>query len=116
MKSNLIKLMTKADIAISAGGQTLYELAATGTPTIAIQVADNQVAQMAEFGKLGTIIPLVFTDKDEINKGLCRGITELLMSRATRLSMSTAGQDLIDGNGTVRCAKAVHEIRRTNNS
>ena len=34
-------LMEAADIAVSAGGQTLYELARTGTPTIAIKVADN---------------------------------------------------------------------------
>ena len=36
------QLMMDCDIAISAAGQTLYELAATQTPTIAIGVADNQ--------------------------------------------------------------------------
>ncbi|HIE58998.1 MAG TPA: UDP-2,4-diacetamido-2,4,6-trideoxy-beta-L-altropyranose hydrolase, partial [Hydrogenothermaceae bacterium] len=35
-------IMLKSDIAISAGGQTLYELARVGVPTIAIAVADNQ--------------------------------------------------------------------------
>lgn len=35
-------LMLKSDIAISAAGQTLYELAATSTLTIAIGIAENQ--------------------------------------------------------------------------
>ena len=36
------EVMLESDIAISAGGQTLYELAKVGVPTIAVIVADNQ--------------------------------------------------------------------------
>jgi UDP-2,4-diacetamido-2,4,6-trideoxy-beta-L-altropyranose hydrolase len=36
------ELMFSSDAAITAAGQTLYELAATSTPTIAVSVADNQ--------------------------------------------------------------------------
>ncbi len=35
-------LMINNDLAISAGGNTLYELCACGIPTIAIIIADNQ--------------------------------------------------------------------------
>jgi UDP-2,4-diacetamido-2,4,6-trideoxy-beta-L-altropyranose hydrolase len=36
------ELMDNCDIAISAGGQTLYELASVGIPTIAIKIIENQ--------------------------------------------------------------------------
>ncbi len=45
--------MLNSDIAISAGGQTLYELARVGVPTIGICVADNQLGNIKEWGKLG---------------------------------------------------------------
>lgn len=113
---NLKDLMTKADIAISAGGQTLYELAVTGTPAIAIRVADNQIAQMAEFGRVGTIIPLVFTDLPQLNSDLYDVVNQMLLSKDNRLLMSKSGQDLIDGKGTLRCATAIQEMCKTNNS
>ncbi|MFN4151394.1 MAG: UDP-2,4-diacetamido-2,4,6-trideoxy-beta-L-altropyranose hydrolase [Candidatus Sericytochromatia bacterium] len=40
--SELKKIMIESDIAISAGGQTLYELASVGTPAIIVSIADNQ--------------------------------------------------------------------------
>ena len=40
--SRLSELMLEADIAISAGGTTLFELCAAGVPTITYTIADNQ--------------------------------------------------------------------------
>ncbi|TYB33021.1 MAG: UDP-2,4-diacetamido-2,4,6-trideoxy-beta-L-altropyranose hydrolase [Flexistipes sinusarabici] len=37
------RLMLESDFAISAGGQTLNELATLGLPTIMVQIADNQI-------------------------------------------------------------------------
>lgn len=39
----IIDIMLNSDIAISAGGQTIYELAITGTPIIAVLVIENQL-------------------------------------------------------------------------
>lgn len=50
---NLIDYMLDADIAISAGGTTLYELCATGTPTITYSFADNQLDNVRQFEKDG---------------------------------------------------------------
>ncbi len=38
----IIETMIKVDLAISASGQTLYELACIGVPVIAVQTAENQ--------------------------------------------------------------------------
>ena len=46
------ELMMKADLAISAGGSTLYELYACGTPTITYSMADNQLSNVKKFDEL----------------------------------------------------------------
>ena len=45
------QLMIESDMAISASGLTLYELLRTGTPTIAVMVADNQINNMKTLTK-----------------------------------------------------------------
>ena len=45
--NEMLRVMLKCDIAISAAGQTTYELARTGLKTIAIGVADNQKYNLA---------------------------------------------------------------------
>lgn len=48
--------MESSDLVISAGGQTLYEIASIGIPTIAIQVIDNQEEDIRGFSDLGLLI------------------------------------------------------------
>jgi len=47
------KIMLYSDIAISACGQTLYELAKIGTPTIGVCVADNQQNNIKGWKSIG---------------------------------------------------------------
>ncbi len=49
--SNMQSIMSKCDVAISAGGSTLYELAYLGIPTIAIITAENQQGNVETFIK-----------------------------------------------------------------
>ncbi len=53
---NMAELMVECDIAISAGGSTLYELCACGVPTISVSFADNQLENVKRFDKEGLII------------------------------------------------------------
>ncbi|WP_104761713.1 CMP-N-acetylneuraminic acid synthetase [Helicobacter cetorum] len=46
-------LMKSCDVAISAGGMTLYELVLSQTPSLILPIATNQLAQSLEFEKLG---------------------------------------------------------------
>ena len=50
---DMLGLMQKCDVAISAAGSTLYELCATQTPTITYVVADNQIPGAEGFAKRG---------------------------------------------------------------
>lgn len=48
-------VMLKSDIAFSSGGQTLYELACAGVPTVAVAVADNQENNVKAWEETGFI-------------------------------------------------------------
>src|SRR2546422_1325880 len=50
---NIRDLMLGADLALCGGGQTTYELAATGTPAVAIRFADNQTQNLAGLNSAG---------------------------------------------------------------
>ena len=50
------ELMLECDMAISAGGVTLYELCACGLPTITYILADNQIKITTEFEKRGIML------------------------------------------------------------
>jgi len=89
--TGIIKIMLSSDIAISAGGQTLYELTALGIPTLAIVVAKNQQAHVHKLVTNGIILyGGSYKDLDTIKKHL-----DFLFLPETRKSL------LKNGSGTV---------------
>jgi UDP-2,4-diacetamido-2,4,6-trideoxy-beta-L-altropyranose hydrolase len=100
------RLMLESDLAITAGGTTLYELAATGTPAVVLLQADNQVLAAKEMERLGTIINLGFGNKVEIEK-LAATLIEIAKNEAKRKKMSKVGQKLVDGYGATRCVERI---------
>ena len=53
--TNIEVYMEMADVVISAGGTTIYELCAIGTPTIMYTIADNQIYNAERFDEEGII-------------------------------------------------------------
>lgn len=96
------QMMQEADVAISAGGQTLYELARVGLPALAICLADNQRLNIQGWQKEGFIR---FIEGD-LKNGILDGIKELLPLNE-RLNRSQLGRKLIDGKGTMNLIKEV---------
>lgn len=100
-------LMLEADLAISAAGQTLFELAATGTPTIAIQTAENQADNLQSLTQRGVIRPIRFEQRKQLEADLLAATNDLLEKPEGLMEMSVAGPRLIDGKGACRCAEAL---------
>ena len=68
-ETDMYKIMYSADIAISAAGQTIYELISTKTPFIAVQVAENQknnIESLMEY--LNSEISLTYNEDNFILK------------------------------------------------
>jgi UDP-2,4-diacetamido-2,4,6-trideoxy-beta-L-altropyranose hydrolase len=109
-EESLAELMAAADVTVSAGGQTLYELAATGAPAVAVQVNENQASVVAGLAERGCVDPLILRDRDRIGPEVAGKVAALNADRGRRHKMSLAGRRLVDGQGARRVAKAIASL------
>ena len=108
------EIMLQADIAISAAGQTLYELARVGVPTITVAVADNQVNVMQGWQRTGAIEYSGRWDEPNIINNIYLA-TQRLMDRNLRQQRSRIARQIIDGKGSQRVVEFLLKDRKLNN-
>ena len=104
----MIKLMQDSDIAIASGGQTLYELARIGTPTIAILLVENAKDDTDGWAKAGTIENIGWYDDEKLFEKLILKIN-LMQNRQIRQKMQDNGKKYIDSDGAKRLVKKILE-------
>lgn len=104
------KLMIETDIAISAAGQTLYELARVGVPTIAISVADNQMNNVRGWQKAGFIEYAGRCEDMSISESVSSKIN-LLRPLNRRKEKSMVGKNNVDGLGASRIVNFVTKVK-----
>ncbi len=101
----LASLMHSADLALSAGGQTLYELLALGIPTIALTVASNQVPHVK---KLMAHNYLLFAGKGQNKERIQKALISLAPVSRRQALIANSG-DVWNRQGTIatatRCTK-----------
>jgi spore coat polysaccharide biosynthesis predicted glycosyltransferase SpsG len=95
---DMLKLMLEADICISGGGQTTYELARVGVPTIGICFAENQLNNLKYGEKEGYLIFAGWFDEKDL---LLKKIENIIKSLNfdMRFKMIEKSQKLISGSG-----------------
>ncbi len=103
----VLELMLGADLAVSAGGQTLYELACVGCPTVAVKVASNQDRQLQAFIETGFIQPVGDAGDSRVVAAVGEAVLSLLPDCEARAGMSAAGRQLVDGQGALRVAQVI---------
>jgi UDP-2,4-diacetamido-2,4,6-trideoxy-beta-L-altropyranose hydrolase len=97
----LKEIMQECDIAISAGGQTLYELARVGAPTIGICIAQNQLQNLKGWSKSGSLEYIGWYNDKDIQSKLIAAL-EKMKSYNKRISCSKKTRELFDGKGSKR--------------
>lgn len=102
--SELNIYMEKADLAISAGGISLYELCAMGVPSISYLVADNQYQNVTTFDEQKVIKYFGDIRKKLDIKKLIELIESDEFSVQRRQAISKEMRRLIDGKGSYRIA------------
>ncbi|MDI6723954.1 MAG: UDP-2,4-diacetamido-2,4,6-trideoxy-beta-L-altropyranose hydrolase [Methanobacterium sp.] len=100
----MLKTMLESDIAISAGGQTLYELARVGLPSISIGVAYNQTHNVKNWEKIGFIDFAGFWDSENLHESILEKL-DLLLDKKIRIKKCRIGRKFVDGKGAIKIAK-----------
>jgi spore coat polysaccharide biosynthesis predicted glycosyltransferase SpsG/RimJ/RimL family protein N-acetyltransferase len=104
--SEIINLMLKADICVSGGGQTLYELARVGVPTVAICLADNQKVNLEGLRDKGVIEYAGSIDEGSPIEKIEHAV-EKLLPQEERKKRSKTGRSHVDGKGAERIIENV---------
>ncbi len=104
---NMRILMLETDIAVTGGGQTTYELAATGTPAIAVCLAENQRRSLTGLARAGTLIFAGDVADRDLASKLADALKMLACDPKRRSDMSVNGRKIVDGKGAQRVAQAV---------
>ena len=98
---SIVGLMERADIACAGGGQTLFELAATGCPTVAVGYVENQRRNIDALA--GAILP-VWLGENDCTDSIKDAIELLLTDTSFRIRLSEGALALVDGRGSERVA------------
>lgn len=103
------KAMFRADIAVSAGGQTLYELARVGLPAIVMAMAKNQLNNIKGWREAGFIGYAGWYNDRKFISRLSKEL-DLFMVYQTRLKKSYSGRSRIDGRGANRIVDEIFNL------
>jgi UDP-2,4-diacetamido-2,4,6-trideoxy-beta-L-altropyranose hydrolase len=99
--------MLKADIAISAAGQTLYELARIGVPFVAVAIADNQFNNLKGWQKNRLAEDIKWNDDFLSNK--ISDTIDNLIPHEERVKYSALARKFVDGKGVIRIIETLLE-------
>ncbi len=102
------RLTAAADLAICAGGSTMWEMACMGVPFIPIVIAENQRQAVMAMARDG--YPTV--DGAAVARDLPAAAAALAAHAGRRRELSHRGRQLVDGRGAERVCAALHELAR----
>ncbi|MGQ9756313.1 MAG: GNAT family N-acetyltransferase, partial [Desulfotomaculales bacterium] len=108
--ANMPELMAWADMAISAGGTTVWELFFLGVPTLSLPIASNQreIARiLTEWGfaeGLNWCEEVIGTNVDYL---IYERLQRIISDNDIRTLLALRGKQLVDGYGALRVAKVL---------
>lgn len=103
---HMAELVAEADVAIGAGGSSLWERACLGLPSVTLVLADNQRDLAMRLDEAGATLALD-ARWPGFETRLASAFRRLVEDDALRLSVTQASAQLCDGKGADRAAAAV---------
>jgi UDP-2,4-diacetamido-2,4,6-trideoxy-beta-L-altropyranose hydrolase len=104
--STMPELMSWADLAVSGGGSTCWELAFMGLPNISMVLAENQRGIADGLSEASIVLNLGWFQQ-VIDDRIAEALSSLLRDRDRRQQMSRAGRTLVNGGGSERVVLAL---------
>ena len=105
--ASLRRLMLEADVAVTAGGVTLLEVAAVGTPAVGICVAPNQEPNLSGFAREGACHLVGRSEDAGLPSAVEAALVGLAADNRRRRVMGERARQLVDGRGAERVAEAI---------
>ena len=109
---NMAEVISLCDIAVSAGGVTLYELSACGIPTVTYAFADNQLEAVHTFEQKGimkSVGDIRRQPTEEWTEAVYRQVEQLCRNKEQRQDMSFKMKQLVDGKGKAKIVDKICE-------
>lgn len=105
----MLELMLKADICITAGGQTTNELARVGVPAIGICLARNQIVNLQGGQRLGSLDYVGWFNEQTLLEKVTQAVISMLpySERVRRNNLCGA---CLDGNGASRITDSISQL------
>jgi len=107
--AEMASLMADADIAVGAGGSSVWERATVGLPSLTVVLAENQRAGARQMGEGGLTLVVDAAARD-FEAQLVSAWTRLKGDSELRWRLAAASSDLCDGHGAGRVADTVAEL------
>jgi UDP-2,4-diacetamido-2,4,6-trideoxy-beta-L-altropyranose hydrolase len=104
--ANMTDLMAWADVAVSAGGSTCWEMALLGLPNIIMYFAENQRPIAEKLHEGNAALNLGWSQDLSIER-ITQHMEQLLLSRECRREYSKNSQYLVDGSGSLRLCQEI---------
>ena len=110
---NVAELMRGSAFAISAGGITLYELCACGTPTVCFAMNDEQAYLCMKMRDAGMMkyAGNVLDGSDNVIDGIVLSMKELATDEEFQNRAAEKMRRVVDGKGALRIAEAVIKLQ-----
>jgi|GEM_PF-1293412 len=105
--TNLVPIILRSDMALTAGGFTTYELAAMSTPSVGLALWENQYNNIECLSNQDALIPLYYSQGEDFDKELAKALSKLINDDSLAMSMSKKARNAVDGNGANRIAKEI---------
>lgn len=109
---NMAELMARCDLAVTAGGTTIYELSTLGVPFVCFSYAENQ-EKLTEYIRDRQIAGYggsYHKDACGTLEGIAKQINELKKNSALRKEYSEKERKLVDGEGAKRIARIIQDV------
>lgn len=104
--ADMSELMAWADIAVTAGGSTSWELAYMGLPRLILMMAENQRRNAEALDRENIGINLGWYQDVSVEK-ITSQCKDLMMNSEIRSLMSQRGRNLVDGRGGQRLCNII---------
>jgi spore coat polysaccharide biosynthesis predicted glycosyltransferase SpsG len=101
------------DVAVVAGGVTLYEACAIGVPAVAMAVVPGQQRAIRAFAARGAVVDIgSLAGADGAVELVAAAVAELLRDASARDRRASAARRLVDGRGAQRVALRIRVLAR----